>query len=224
MTRTKSIYLALLAVLLSPMAANADFMPLDLSGIVNSDLTVYTNGGLYPGPGSIAIAGIDFNLTDGGNGNTWVVGGLESAAANYSVGGLNIENATAMYAIINSAFGACGTEVGSIGVSGANFTLAEGSNVRDHFMGGFCNVQTDAIATASFGGGVIFDVYKFDLSGLVGPITEFTFQNFGRGRAGSPLIAGVTFDVTIDVPEPGTLALLGLGLAGMGMARRKKKV
>ena len=29
---------------------------------------------------------------------------------------------------------------------------------------------------------------------------------------------------TAQVPEPGTLALLGLGLAGMGMTRRKKKV
>ena len=31
-------------------------------------------------------------------------------------------------------------------------------------------------------------------------------------------------DSQVPVPEPGTLALLGLGLAGMGMTRRKKKV
>jgi len=36
---------------------------------------------------------------------------------------------------------------------------------------------------------------------------------------------GISFELvtTHDVPEPATIALLGLGLAGMGFARRKKK-
>ena len=32
------------------------------------------------------------------------------------------------------------------------------------------------------------------------------------------------FVANVNVPEPGTLALLGIGLAGMGLVRRRKTV
>ena len=51
----------------------------------------------------------------------------------------------------------------------------------------------------------------------------FNFANLSFA-AGDFLDATFLTSHDVDVPEPGTLALLGLGLAGMGMTRRKKKV
>ncbi len=217
-------HFALLSLLMLSLSASGGQIQVDLSGIVNSDLSTYTSGANYPAPGLITIDGISFQLTAGPNGHTWVAGGGASVGipAAYPVTGLNYANIDTMYAIINSAYGACGTTVGSIGAStagsSATFPLIEGQNVRDHYNDGYCNTATDAIATATYAGGIRFDVYRFDLSGLTNngtiPITGVDFATLGKGGGGEPFLAAVTFTTAPPVgtvPEPATWTLLVLG-------------
>lgn len=73
----------------------------------------------------------------------------------------------------------------------------------------------------------------YDLATSIGPVfaTAFNVDQFHNvlTSAGTLNFSGSTLQgsfqaITVAVPEPGTLALLVFGVAGIGLARRRKKV
>ena len=174
MTRTKSTYLALLAMLLSPMAANADLISLEatLDG-------AQANAGAGTGSTATGLAAITFN--DVTNMLSWDI----------SWSGL-LGDLTAAH------FHGAAPPGANAGVQVFFLSLAPGN--------------------PSIGSTIITDLQAADLlAGLWYINIHSTLHPGGeiRGQVGR---------VTAAVPEPGTLALVGIGLFGMGLSRRRKKI
>lgn len=71
------------------------------------------------------------------------------------------------------------------------------------------------------------DMYRFDVGATFTPTllaANFIPSLGGLFNAGRGDLAALVNPLAVPVPEPGTLALFGLGLAGLGIARRKRPV
>jgi hypothetical protein len=226
--RAALILLTIAAVLYMP-AMRADNVTIDLTPYVNSDLNGYTDGWNFPTSGPLTVDGIPFDLAGiGGNQDTGIIQTNGSAFDSIDIP-IGVFGVTSAYALVNSAWGACGATVGEIDFVGSAgtyvYALTEGNNIRDHFEGGYCNTVTDVAATANFGPDRLdMDTITLPAAFAGETLETIEFVGYGLGETGSPFLTGLTLDPdpTSGAPEPSTVLFLAFAAILMALLGRTR--
>jgi len=208
MNRARRFSLALLAMLLSPLAANAGFIEVTLdfdstplggfSSFTEDSFTI-TQFGL----------GDPQNVVDTGSGNRALVDGQTSNALGAaSIITFSGSSSVTFDVVSLDIADLSGNSSGRGGTFGSGFRIEVGDTVFSPIRAAVFSPTGSSFTT--FTPTVLTGLSSLAVNIVsLGPVDNFAVDNIVlRYR---------------QVPEPGTLASLGIGLAGLSLARRRRK-